>query len=123
MTPHPAAGEGRALAAADVGRRIRTLREEAQLRVSDAAEALGLTADVYALVESGRRFIKGGELLALATLLDVRPGAITGHVAAGACAQAPACRGNDPAIDRMRARLVAYLELDHYLTNQGIQQP
>lgn len=106
---------------AALGRRIRELREAASLPQAAAAEALGISQPTYSRIESGERALAGDELVTLADLFGVRAAAIVGLPALRERARSAArTDGSSAAMDTMRERLYDYLELDAYLTSQGI---
>lgn len=105
-----------------VGERLRELRDAAgDISQQDAADALGLSQATYSRIESGDRALKGAELVVLADLIGVRAAAITGvsHLRQHA-RMAARTDGTEPQTTKMRDQLYAYLELDSYLTGQGV---
>lgn len=105
----------------ELGIRIRAVRETQRISQYQAARALGLPQTAYADIEAGDRLLAGDELVILADLLGVRAASIaempelreqaTFAVGVGEAAS--------PA-KTMREKLYAYLELDAYLTSQGM---
>ena len=107
-----------------LGRRVRQARDAAGTSPSDAAKTLGISQLTYSRIETGERPMKGDELVTLADLFGVRAAAITGVEQVSRRAKS-AVRTDDAAAPAaapaaMRERLYAYLELDSYLTDQGI---
>ena len=104
--------------------RLRRTREAVDVSEVDAATAIGLPRAAYAQIEAGTRPLRADELVMLADRFAVRAGTIVGrpdlerraHLSmTGAAVEDPGSPGH-----AMRARLAAYLELDAYLTDQGI---
>ncbi len=56
----------------ELGKRIRTIREEKQLRQADVAEVLQITASAYGHYEQGKREPDFQTLKKIATLFEVR---------------------------------------------------
>lgn len=111
------------LDAQTLGSRVRDAREAASPRVSQeqAAEALGISQPTYSRIETGERALKGDELVQLADLFGVRAAAITGIAEVrGRARFAARTDGTASPMASMRDKLYAYLELDTYLTNQGV---
>lgn len=101
--------------------RIREVREQLSVSQEAAAQALGVSQPTYSRIEDGSRPLKGDELVLLADLFGVRASAITGIVSIRQRARFAARTGGGAAeMSAMRERLYAYLELDDYLTKQGI---
>ena len=104
-----------------LGRRLRDMREAAKVSQDEAREAIGVSQPTYSRIEAGERPLKGDELVVLADRFGVRAGAIIGvaklqervHYAART-------DGSQPQMVIMREKLHAYLELDAYLTDQGV---
>lgn len=104
-----------------LGRRIREVREAEGISQVAAAEALEISQPTYSRVESGERPLAGDELVILADLFGVRAAAITGLPQLQQRARyAARTDGSSAAMETMREKLYAYLELDAYLTSQGI---
>ncbi|GAA2539349.1 hypothetical protein GCM10010435_03320 [Winogradskya consettensis] len=66
------------------------------------------------------RTLKGGELIRLADCFGIRAAAITGLAVVRERASVAARAKGDASMATVRERLYAYLELDSYLTGQGI---
>jgi transcriptional regulator with XRE-family HTH domain len=101
-------------------RRVRAVRERANVSTKDAALALGISPLVYSRIEDGSRNIKGDELIRLADTFGVRAGAITGLAEVTVPTTLSACpEGDEPGMPALRDYLRAYCELDAFLTEQG----
>jgi transcriptional regulator with XRE-family HTH domain len=124
-TDHSQADHSHADAPVDhaaLGQRIRELREAREISQSTAATALEISQSTYSRIESGERPLAGDELVILADLFGVRAAAVTGLPAIRRRARFVARTGGSPsAMTTMREKLYAYLELDAYLTSQGIR--
>lgn len=106
---------------AALGERLREVREAAHVSQEEASAAIGVSQPTYSRMESGARVPKGDELVALADRFGVRVGTITGVVTlADRVRYAARTDGTQPHMAAMRAKLHAYLELDSYLTDQGV---
>lgn len=104
-----------------LGRRVREARDAAKVSQGDAASAIGVSQPTYSRIETGDRPLKGYELVQLADRFGVRAAAIGGLAPVAARARyAARTDGSTASMDSMRDRLYAYLELDSYLTDQGI---
>ena len=104
-----------------LGRRIREVREACRVSQATAAEALEISQPTYSRIEAGDRPLAGDELVILADLFGVRAATITGVPALRERARyAARTDGSSAAMSTMREKLYAYLELDAYLTSQGI---
>lgn len=104
-----------------VGRRVRELREARGVEVSVITEALQISQPTYSRVEGGKRPLKGHEFVLLADLLGVRASAIVELPRIRARVRCAArTDGTEAGMEAMNDRLCAYLELDSYLTDQGI---
>jgi DNA-binding XRE family transcriptional regulator len=105
----------------ELGRRVREAREAAGASQNDAAKAIEVSQPTYYRIENGDRPLKGDELIQLADLFGIRAAAMTGlaEVRERAHFAARTDGGSSP-MATMRERLYAYLELDSYLTSQGI---
>ena len=107
----------------DLGRRVREAREAAGASQNDAATAIGVSQPTYYRIESGDRTLKGDELIQLADFFGIRAAAIAGLAEVGERARfAARTDGGSSSMAAMRERLYAYLELDSYLTSQGIPE-
>lgn len=107
----------------DLGRRVREAREAAGASQNDAATAIGVSQPTYYRIESGDRTLKGDELIQLADFFGIRAAAIAGLAEVGERARfAARTDGGSASMAAMRERLYAYLELDSYLTSQGIPE-
>ncbi|GIE33949.1 hypothetical protein Ait01nite_069940 [Actinoplanes italicus] len=105
----------------ELGRRIREAREVAGVSQDAARRAIDVSQPTYSRIESGERVIRGDELVQLADCFGVRAAAITGLPEVRERARfAARTDGDFSAMTVMRERLYAYLELDSYLTGQGI---
>jgi len=106
---------------AELGRRVREAREAAGVSQDAARAAIGVSQSTYSRIESGDRPLKGDELVQLADRFGVRAAAITGLADVRERARfAARTDGDFSPMAAMRDRLYAYLELDSYLTSQGI---
>jgi transcriptional regulator with XRE-family HTH domain len=106
---------------ATLGARIREVRELRGISQGQAARALDVSQPTYSRIESGDRPLAGDELVILADLFGVRAAAIVGIPELRKQARfAARTDGTSPAMETMREKLYAYLELDAYLTAQGI---
>ncbi len=104
-----------------LGRRVREAREAAGISQDEARRAIGVSQPTYSRIESGDRPLKGDELVQLADCFGIRAAAISGLAAVrGRARFAARTDGGSSAMTAMRERLYAYLELDSYLTSQGI---
>ena len=104
-----------------IGRRVREVREAAGVSQDEARRIIGVSQPTYSRIESGERPLKGDELVQLADRFDVRASAITGLAQVRERARyAARTDGGPSSMDVMRERLYAALELDAYLTGQGI---
>ena len=104
-----------------LGQRIREVREARGVSQTAAAQALEVSQPTYSRIESGERPLAGDELVILADLFGVRAAAITGLPAVRERARfAARTDGSTAAMTTMREKLCAYLELDSYLTSQGV---
>lgn len=107
---------------AGLSRRVREAREAAGISQADAAQALEMSQPTYYRIESGARPLKGDELIRLADLFGMRAASITGAAEIRERARfAARTDGGSSSMATMRERLYAYLELDAYLTGQGIE--
>ena len=112
---------GAMLDAVSVGRQLREAREAAGVSQDAARTAIAVSQPTYSRIEAGERPLKGDELIALADLFGVRAASIVGEARLRARAQYAARTDGSPSeMTLMRDRLYAYLELDSYLTSQGI---
>lgn len=106
---------------AALGRRLRQVRETAGVSQEDACGAISVSQATYSRIETGQRIVDGAELVALADRFGVRTGVIVGDVLVRERAQMAArTDGTSSPMDVMREKLFAYLELDHYLADQGV---
>lgn len=107
----------------ELGRRVRAAREAAGVSQDEARKAIEVSQPTYSRIESGDRPLKGDELIQLADCFGVRAAAITGLTEVRERARfAARTDGDVSAMAAMRERLYAYLELDAYLTSQGITE-
>lgn len=104
-----------------LGRGVREVRENADVSADEARKAIGVSRSTYSRIESDERPLKGAELVLLADHFGVRAAAITGlgAVRERSCTAAGADVAN-ASMSAMHARLCASLELDSYLSSQGI---
>lgn len=101
--------------------RLRDVREAAGVSQEKAGVAIGVSQPTYQRIEAGERPLKGDELMLLADLFNIRAARITGVVALGERVRyAARTDGSQPQMAAMRDKLHAYLELDAYLTDQGV---
>ncbi|MGY1825796.1 MULTISPECIES: helix-turn-helix domain-containing protein [unclassified Blastococcus] len=106
-----------------LGNRLREVREAAGVSQEEACEVIDVSQPTYSRIETGSRPLKGHELILLADRFGVRAGAITGVAALrDRVRYAARTDGSQPQMVAMREKLHAYLELDAYLTDQGIEQ-
>jgi transcriptional regulator with XRE-family HTH domain len=104
-----------------LGRRVREAREAAGVSQEEASAAIGVSQPTYSRIEIGDRPLKGDELVQLADRFGVRAAAIIGLAEVRDRARfAARTDGSASPMAAMRERLYAYLELDAYLTDQGI---
>jgi transcriptional regulator with XRE-family HTH domain len=104
-----------------LGRRLREVRETAKVSQDAARTAIQVSQPTYSRIEAGERPLKGDELITLADLFGVRAAAITGVAQLQERARyAARTDGSQPQMAVMREKLHAYLELDAYLTDQGV---
>ncbi len=107
----------------ELGRRVREAREAAGVSQDEARKAIDVSQPTYSRIESGDRVLKGDELVQLADCFGVRAAAITGLAEVRERARfAARTDGRNSPMGTMRERLYAYLELDSYLTSQGIAE-
>lgn len=106
---------------ASLGRRIKELRLGKGVDQAAAAAAIGVSQPSYSRIESGQRRLKGSELVQLADYFQVRAAALTGvPQVQDRVRMAARTDGSSPAMTAMSEKVIAYLELDAYLTDQGI---
>lgn len=104
-----------------MGQQIRAAREAAGVSQEEARLAIGVSQPTYSRLEAGTRLVSGDELVMLADKFGVRAATITGLDAVQERARfAARTDGTTPSMGAMQDRLCAYLELDAYLTDQGI---
>ena len=104
-----------------MGQRIRAAREAAGVSQEEARLAIGVSQPTYSRLEAGTRTVAGDELVALADRFGVRASTIAGLADVEARVRyAARTDGSTPTMAAMRERLCAYLELDAYLTDQGV---
>ncbi|SNY72242.1 Helix-turn-helix domain-containing protein [Paractinoplanes atraurantiacus] len=105
----------------NLGQRLREAREAAGISQDTARKAIGVSQPTYFRIENGDRPLKGDELVQLADCFGTRAAAITGLAEIRERARfAARTDGDFCPMAAMRERLYAYLELDSYLTSQGI---
>jgi transcriptional regulator with XRE-family HTH domain len=105
----------------ELGRRLREARIVAGVSQDTACRAIGVSQPTYFRIESGDRPLKGDELVQLADCFGIRAAAITGLAEVRERARFAARTDGDLSpMTAMREHLYAYLELDSYLTSQGI---
>lgn len=106
-----------------LGLRVREAREAARVTQHEAARTIEVSQPTYCRIESGDRPLKGDELVQLADLFGIRAAAIAGVAEIRERARfAARTDGGSAPMAAMRERLYAYLELDSYLTSQGIRE-
>lgn len=106
----------------ELSRRVREAREAAGVSQADAAQALEVSQPTYYRIESGARPLKGDELIRLSDLFGIRAASMTGVAEIRERARfAARTDGGSSSMATMRERLYTYLELDAYLTSQGIR--
>lgn len=104
-----------------LGRRVYEIRERAGVSQAGLATAIGVSQPTLSRIESGDRPLTGSELVLLADALGVRVGTITAaHRIDERVTIAARTDGSLPDMAGLRRHLVAYLELDEYLTNHSI---
>lgn len=104
-----------------LGRRLREVREAANVSQDEARAVIGVSQPTYSRLEAGTRPLKGDELVLLADRFGVRAAVITGVAELRERVRyAARTDGSEPQMAGMREKLHAYLELDAYLTDQGI---
>lgn len=104
-----------------LGRRLREARVAAGVSQDTACNAIGVSQPTYFRIESGDRPLKGDELVQLADCFGIRAAAITGLDEVRERVRfAARTDGDSCPMTVMRERLYAYLELDSYLSSQGI---
>lgn len=107
-----------------LGRHLRDVRVSVEISQETAAAAIAVSQATYSRIEAGERALKGAELVLLADAFGVRAAAITGALEVQENARFAARTDGSPAsMDAMREKLYSYLELDTYLTGQGITEP
>lgn len=107
--------------AKELGRRVREAREGAGVSHDEARRVIEVSQPTYSRIEAGERLLKGDELIQLADCFGVRAAAIAGLAEVRERARfAARTDGGASSMPAMRERLYAYLELDSYLTGQGI---
>lgn len=105
----------------EIGRRLREAREAAGVSQDEARKAIGVSQPTYFRIENGDRLLRGDELVQLADRFGIRAAAITGLAEVRERARFAARTDGDLSpMAAMRERLYAYLELDAYLSSQGI---
>ncbi|MBP1326039.1 transcriptional regulator with XRE-family HTH domain [Leucobacter exalbidus] len=106
---------------AALGARLREVRESKNVTQEAASAAIRVSQPTYSRIESGDRPLKGDELVILADHIGVRVASLTGYVEAGEHAKfAARTNGSAATMDVLKSKLLAYLELDSYLAEQGI---
>lgn len=104
-----------------LGRRLREVREAAGISQDDARAVIDVSQPTYSRIEAGARPLKGDELILLADRFGVRAAAIAGVAQLWERVRfAARTDGSQPQMAAMREKLQAYLELDAYLTDQGV---
>jgi transcriptional regulator with XRE-family HTH domain len=104
-----------------LGRRLKEVREKTGVTQDEARALIGVSQPTFSRIETGARPLKGDELIVLADRFGVRAAAITGVAKLQERARfAARTNGSQPQMTVMREKLHAYLELDAYLTDQGI---
>ena len=106
--------------AADIGRRVRQLRIEAEAALDDVAGALGLRAEQLSAIERGERYIGDAELTTFANLVGVselavlEPDSLLGRLAV-----APRIGDATASARDAHRRLTALAEIHHVLRDGG----
>lgn len=104
-----------------LGSRLREVRESRNVTQEEACDAIGVSQPTYSRIESGERPLKGDELIILADRIGVRVSSLTGYLEAEELAKfAARSDGSMATMDVLKSKLLAYLELDSYLADQGI---
>ncbi len=104
-----------------LGARVREAREAAGVSQDEARKAINVSQPTYSRIEAGERPLKGDELVLLADRFGVRAATIRGLAQVRDRARfAARTDGGSSSMASMRERLHAYLELDTYLTDQGL---
>lgn len=104
-----------------IASRLRELRTANGLNQEQAGAAAEISQETYHRIETGKRPVKGAELIQLADLFNVRVSSISGLAKVRERAVGAArTDGTSPSMDTIRDYLCSYLELDAYLTRQGI---
>lgn len=105
----------------ELGRRVREVREGVGVTQDEARKAIEVSQPTYSRIESGDRPLKGAELVQLADRFGVRAASISGLAQVRERARyAARTDGTSSPMTAMRERLYASLELDAYLSDQGI---
>ena len=100
--------------------RLREARERAGVTQHEARAAIGVSQATYSRIENGERPLKGHELIQLADRFGMRVAAITNLPEVRERARfAARTDGTTAPMNAMRDKLISYLELDSYLTEQG----
>lgn len=104
-----------------LGKHLRAAREAAGVTQTQAQEAIGVSQPTYSRIEAGTRPLKGDELIQLADRFGVRVSSITSLSQIQERSRF-AARTDTPeaSMQVMRDKLASYLELDAYLTSNGI---
>jgi Zn-dependent peptidase ImmA (M78 family)/transcriptional regulator with XRE-family HTH domain len=104
---------------AEIGRRIRELREEAAVQSQQLAEAIGVGPSAMSLIESGERALKASELAVVADYLGVSPVAILDPNSI--LARLPvSARSSTNSIPVLRTKLLRLAELHDVLHSGGV---
>ncbi len=104
------------------GAAIRSAREAAQLSQRALEDRTGISQSTLSRILSGKRPAKMTEIIQISdatgcTVAQLTETAIADRVQ---CAARPS---NGPAMEKMRQRLLHYIELDAYLDDQAIPAP
>lgn len=108
------------MATVDVGALIERARNTAGLSQRALADASGISQPTLSRIIAGHRPAKLPEIVAIAWATGHTVAQLTGTGTVAERAQCAARATNDSAMDSMRQRLLAFLELDDYLDEQAI---
>lgn len=103
----------------NIGEAIESAREAAQLSQRALEDLTGISQSTLSRIISGKRTAKMTEIIQIADATGCTVGQLTG-TAASARAQCAARATNGSGMDKMRQRLLHFIELDAYLDDQAI---
>lgn len=105
-----------------IGAAIGSAREAAQLSQRALEDRTGISQSTLSRILSGKRPAKMTEIIQIADATGCTVAQLTGTAIADRvqCAAHPS---NGSAIDKMRQRLLHYIELDAYLDDRAIPAP